>query len=262
MTPGDIVNSLPCFGSDASIIDHLPTGAGGSSYLVADGGDAYVLRVDNDLPRQLMLDRVAESVILAGVALHELGPVPVYVDYERAIRVTRYIEGHTWSAREFLEIHKLAQLGNLLSRVHAIRLDAPSFNLTGRIERYVSLINTPAARDFARQIQEVIATVQTPLNDRCLCHNDLVGSNIIDNGLGLKLIDWEFAAIGDPNFDLAIVAEHHDLEEREVMALLAAYGVDNAGQYLEVLEPYRRAYPLLVELWDMTVDACAKTAAQ
>src|SRR5581483_3768020 len=36
-----------------------------------------------------------------------------------------------------------------------------------------------------------------------LCHNDLLSANLIDDGRRLWLVDWEYAGIGHPLFDLA-----------------------------------------------------------
>ena len=38
----------------------------------------------------------------------------------------------------------------------------------------------------------------------------------------MRLIDWEFAAPGDPLFDLAVVVGHHDLDVGQGRALLGA----------------------------------------
>ena len=56
------------------------------------------------------------------------------------------------------------------------------------------------------------------------CHNDLLNANFIDDGQAvLRIVDWEYAGIGDPFFDLANFSINHELAEAENEALLAAY---------------------------------------
>ena len=59
--------------------------------------------------------------------------------------------------------------------------------------------------------EKLLAEIRRP----ALCHNDLVHSNIID-GDPVRLIDWEYSAVGDPYFDLAIVVRHHQLKADRV----------------------------------------------
>ena len=43
------------------------------------------------------------------------------------------------------------------------------------------------------------------------CHNDLLTANFLDDGERLRILDWEYAGMGDRFFDLANFASHHDL---------------------------------------------------
>jgi thiamine kinase-like enzyme len=67
------------------------------------------------------------------------------------------------------------------------------------------------------------------------------------------LIDWEFAAIGDPFFDLATIAEHHHFDQNQSEQLLDAYLKSlNAGD-VKRLHRYREMYNQLKILWQMSV---------
>jgi thiamine kinase-like enzyme len=56
-----------------------------------------------------------------------------------------------------------------------------------------------------------------------LCHNDLLPANILDDGNELWLVDWEYAGIGNPLFDLAGVSSNARLSDEAEAALLEAY---------------------------------------
>jgi thiamine kinase-like enzyme len=54
-------------------------------------------------------------------------------------------------------------------------------------------------------------------------HNDLLPSNLIDDGERLWLIDWDYAGFSPPLFDLANLATNSSLEPDEERALLSLY---------------------------------------
>ena len=55
------------------------------------------------------------------------------------------------------------------------------------------------------------------------CHNDLLNANFIDDGARIRIIDWEYAGMGDPFFDLGNFSINHELTPDEDEILLAAY---------------------------------------
>jgi thiamine kinase-like enzyme len=61
------------------------------------------------------------------------------------------------------------------------------------------------------------------------CHNDLLIGNFLDEGHTLRILDWEYAGMGDPYFDLANFSTNHELDESGDRMLLEAY----FGEYRE-----------------------------
>jgi thiamine kinase-like enzyme len=55
------------------------------------------------------------------------------------------------------------------------------------------------------------------------CHNDLLNANFIDDGQRIRIIDWEYAGMGDPFFDLGNFSINHELRPDEDELLLEAY---------------------------------------
>ncbi len=52
------------------------------------------------------------------------------------------------------------------------------------------------------------------------CHNDLLNANFIDDGERIRIVDWEYAGMGDPFFDLGNFSINHELPPEEDAALL------------------------------------------
>jgi len=55
------------------------------------------------------------------------------------------------------------------------------------------------------------------------CHNDLLNANFIDDGVRIRIVDWEYAGMGDPFFDLGNFSINHELTPDQYAHLLRAY---------------------------------------
>ena len=73
------------------------------------------------------------------------------------------------------------------------------------------------------KIDALIATLEAQSVKPCLCHNDLVPGNLLATLDGLKLVDWEYAAMGDPFYDLAVFGYYRQLDAAATQQLLTAY---------------------------------------
>jgi thiamine kinase-like enzyme len=85
-------------------------------------------------------------------------------------------------------------------------------------------VRIPAAYDLAAAIGRRIelACLEAPLELRP-CHNDLLNANFIDDGTRIRIVDWEYAGMGDPFFDLGNFSINHELTPTEDEILLTAY---------------------------------------
>ena len=76
------------------------------------------------------------------------------------------------------------------------------------------------AAAIGRRIE--LACLANPVEIRP-CHNDLLNANFIDDGQRIRIVDWEYAGMGDPFFDLGNFSINHDLTPDEDAVLLAAH---------------------------------------
>jgi thiamine kinase-like enzyme len=82
----------------------------------------------------------------------------------------------------------------------------------------------PAEYDLAEAIARRIelACLTAPVELRP-CHNDLLNANFIDDGERIRIVDWEYAGMGDAAFDLGNFSINHELEPEADAILLEAY---------------------------------------
>ena len=80
----------------------------------------------------------------------------------------------------------------------------------------------PPSYAWARQVARRVERARGAFAERP-CHNDLLNANFIDDGGRIRIVDWEYAGMGDVFFDLANFSINNGLGRDERRALLEAY---------------------------------------
>jgi thiamine kinase-like enzyme len=194
-----------------------PLGGGITNHnfkLVVDG-DAYVLRIGGRDTELLGIDRTAEHEASRTAAA--LGIAPEVVAFVDGCLVTRFVPGEIGSPDP-------AEAGALLRRLH----DGPPipgrFDSFRVVEEYAATAGTrPPQYGWAKELADRIEARRGEVELRP-CHNDLLPANFVHDGDRLRLVDWEYAGMGDPYFDLANFAVNNGLDDDGERALLDAYG--------------------------------------
>jgi thiamine kinase-like enzyme len=205
-------------------IEPLGGGITNHNFLVETGGEKFVLRIGGKDTELLGIDRGVEHGASLMAAYLGIGPEVVAFLEPEGYLVTRYIEG---------EVGKVdaARAGATLRRVHDALPIPGRFDAFRVVEAYAATatahgVRVPSAYAEAKAVADRIEA-RPRLYRRCPCHNDLLNANFIDDGERLRIVDWEYAGMGDPYFDLANFAVNHELDEAGEEALLRAYGDDD-----------------------------------
>ena len=212
-----------------TLIKPLTGGLTNKSYLVESLGERYVVRVNAANSRALGLQRDMEARVLMSVSDTSIGSQLVYFDPCECYLVTRYIDGQHWQLSDSQSHEGINRLASLLKAIHglepveyfldvAIKADHYWQHIAGDSELAQSL------RQLKPQVDHHIAQANKQNRHPVLCHNDLVVENLLlGNDQKLHALDWEYAAMGDPFFDLAVIVEEHKLNESESLQLLQSY---------------------------------------
>jgi len=212
-------------------IELLGGGITNRNFKVEVAGDEFVLRVGGKDTELLGIDRTAEHVASRIAAELGLGPEVIAFVEPEGYLVTRFVDG---------EVGKLdvGRVGATLRRLH----DGPAipgrFDSFRVVETYRATaleygVPVPATYERAKELANRVERRRSgaPVVP---CHNDLLNANFIDDGVRLWLVDWEYAGMGDPFFDLGNFAVNHELAEDGERALLDAYG-SNDGDALVLM---------------------------
>jgi thiamine kinase-like enzyme len=199
-------------------VEVLGGGITNHNFKVVANGDVFVVRIAGADTEKLGIDRRVEHEATRAAAALGIGPEVVAFVEPEGYLVTRFVEGETGApaTREAAE---------LLRRLH----DGPPipgrFDSFRVVETYAGTAGaTPPAYDRARQTADLIEARRGPYTP-VPCHNDLLAANFI-HGEQLWIVDWEYAGMGDPAFDLANFAVNNELDEAGDRELLDAHGGD------------------------------------
>jgi thiamine kinase-like enzyme len=188
---------------------------------------AYVLRVAGRDTGLLGIDRAVEHQASLAAAAVGVGPEVVAFLEPEACLITRFIDGSVVPEERMREPDSVRRVAQALRAVHA----GPS--LPGRfisfrvVEDYRATAfargaQVPAAYAWARQVARRIERARGVFPERP-CHNDLLNANFIDDGSRIRIVDWEYAGMGDVFFDLANFSINHGLDGEGRRELLRAY---------------------------------------
>jgi thiamine kinase-like enzyme len=194
-----------------------------------DLADRYVIRMGGTDTHLLGISREVEQAATAAAASVGVGPEVVAFIRPEGFLVTRFIAGSPISPEQLREPATLARLADSLRRIHGGPAIPGVFVPLRIVEGYRALaadrgVPIPPAYERAREAGRRIerALLASPLSP-LPCHNDLLNANFIDDGERLRIVDWEYAGMGDPFFDLGNVSINHELPPEADEALLRAY---------------------------------------
>lgn len=208
-------------------MEPLSGGLSNESVLVRDARGAHVVRLGRDFPFH-HVERARETMVTRAAVAR--GFAPELVHAEPGVMVTRFIEGHTYTAEDVRRDRiRIAQLmrrfheempkevsgaGFFFWVFHVIRdyartLEAGRSRMTDRLPGFLKVAE---AMERAQVAMPVV-----------FGHHDLLPANFIDDGDRLWLIDFEYAGFGTAMFDLAGVASNAGLSEADSAELMSAY---------------------------------------
>ena len=212
-------------GREAAVTE-LGGGITNRNYRVDVDGEVFVLRIGGAKTSLLGIDRAVENE--AGRRAFEVGvgPEVVSFDSERGWLVCRFVHGRAISLEEMREPAVLARAAAALRAFHSAspipgRFDAWAVAQDYRQKAVAAGVNVPPEFDGAWAIAERIRAARG--EQRLVpCHNDLLNANFLDDGQ-VKIVDWEYAGMGDRFFDLANFSVNHEFSVDDDRRLLAAY---------------------------------------
>jgi thiamine kinase-like enzyme len=209
----------------------LSGGITNRNFLVQADGQAqrWVLRLAGNDTHLLGISREVELAATIAAAGVGVGPEVTAFIRPEGYLVTRFIDGSPVSDEAVHRPETIRRIADSIRRVHEGTAIPGLFVPLRIVEAYRALavargvpipLEYVLSRAIGRRIE--LAFLENPVELRP-CHNDLLNANFIDDGSRIRIVDWEYAGMGDPFFDLGNFSINHELTPDEDRRLLEAY---------------------------------------
>jgi len=226
-----IIQRVPEFAAQEDFpITELTGGITNKNYKITVDGESYVLRLGGNETTYLGIDRQVEYDCSRLAAQIGVAPEPIAFLAPEGYILARFISGKGIPAEEIGTEENIKKVVESLQAYHALDFFPGSFSPFRVAEEYANTarsfnVKLPDKMDwYLEKSSEIEKTMywREPLRPRP-CHNDLLNGNFIDDGTRIRILDWEYAGMGDIFFDLGNFAVQHDFNDEQDEILLKAY---------------------------------------
>ena len=228
---------------DAVIVKRLEGGMSNYTYVVETRGKRYTYRVPGKYAEKFV-DRVEEWDNIQEVNKLSLNNATSYVEVISGEKLAEYVEGTILSETDVVSYNEMSV--KALKTIHNSNLRFKDYNAFGRLadyERYCREMGFTHPKEYielrGKLDQMRQAHAEVPMVP---CHCDYQPTNLVVSGDKLYVLDWEFAGMNDPFYDIAC---YGNAGFDKALSLLEAYvGHKPTSQELRRLY-YHRAFQCL-----------------
>jgi thiamine kinase-like enzyme len=239
-----IARSVPGWEHGDLDIAPLEGGITNRNFVVTRDGERFVLRVPGKDTELLGIDRANEARAASLAAEAGVGPPVVAFLPESGCFVAGFVEGARVPAADLRRGDVLGSVVRSVRRFHGCPPVPSSFNVFRIVEGYAETaeargVTPPSAYTDAHAVAaRVEAAFEVEPSPLTTCHNDLLNANFLRDGDHTWIVDYEYAGMGDPFFDLGNLSVNNELDDDANELLLAhAFG--------EVRDRYRARLALM-----------------
>ncbi|KZL21216.1 thiamine kinase [Pseudovibrio axinellae] len=232
---------------------------------VTDEGRTYVVRLGEDIIEHGVM-RFNE--LSACRAAHAAGIAPAVRYFQKGALIQDYIEAEPLNEAGIQDPQTLSSIAQLLTKVHVdatklIRGPVLAFWVFHILRNYAETMQLMdsdhrhrlnALMLKAEKLENAVGNVQL-----VLCHNDLLPANILNENGRFWLVDWEYAGLNSPLFDLGGLATNASLSEGLQKLLLETYFDAHVSDELWAQYSAMKCASLLREsMWSMVSEQTSK----
>ncbi len=200
-----------------TVVRKIKTGLTNQIYVIRCGERKLIIRINNPRSAHLGICRKREKAIVKKLSTLKISPNILYSDPRSRYSVMEYEKGRTWSENDFSNPAQKQKLKTLIQTYQSVEF--PNKVLLKRdyhayfqhYQNEISRARLSVFRKNQKQFQGfkrwliTSKTLQLPL---ALTHHDITPRNIIETEQGLKIVDWEYAAIGWPQLDYIFLGKN------------------------------------------------------
>jgi thiamine kinase-like enzyme len=227
------------------------------NYLVAAGGERYVLRIPGEGTAEY-IDRGIEAIAAQSASAAGVNAPLDFFDAADGLMVTRFIEGSTtMNAERFHDLGAVARAGRAFHRLHTTAAPfSTDFQLFAMIDEYKGLLaakgaTLPDGYDTAQQIADAACAALAAHPVAVVpSHCDPLCENFLDTGERMYVIDYEYSGNNDPMWDLGdLSVEGGFTPEQDDVLMRAYFDGEPPAEAIARMVIYKAMCDLLWTLW-------------
>lgn len=189
---------------DAAIVKRLEGGMSNYTYVVETRGKKYTYRVPGKFAEKFV-DRVEEWDNIQEVNRLGLNNATSYVEVISGEKLAEFVEGTILSDTDIESYNEMSVAA--LKKIHNSNLKFHDYNAFGRLsddERYCREMGFTHPKEYLELRQKLEEMRDAHASVKAVpCHCDYQPTNLVVNGDKLYVLDWEFAGMNDPFYDIA-----------------------------------------------------------
>jgi len=236
------------------------------NFKVDIGGDAFVVRLSGRDTELLGIDRAAEFAAASAAARAGVAPEVFAHLPEHGALITRFVEADRLSDEQLEHATTLERIATAVRSVHEMTPIPSRFDPFQIVRDYRRTAEERGVRippDYDRAIaatDRIRAAFAASPAPTLPCHNDLLNANFLVVDQRILIVDYEYAGMGDPFFDLGNLSVNNGLSGQAQEALLNAYlGDVTAGDrarvsLMKIVSDFREAMWGVVQQALSTLD--------
>ena len=205
--------------NDIKIVKRLLGGMSHFTYHIQAKDIDYTIRLIGKAGN-LYVDRVEELENIKRIIPLGLNNETVFFDTKTGVKIAKYIPGTVLTELDIMD--HLPKIAETLKKLHNSKIEPfKDYELKKRLERYESYINCRSEKylELKSKWFQMYEDVYQKY-PKVFCHNDAQRSNMVLANNQLYLLDWEYAALNDPYYD---IASFGNVKFDDALMLLEAY---------------------------------------
>lgn len=238
-------------------ISALKKGMTNRSFLFSVNGKQYIMRIPGE-GTDMLINRKEEASVYETIKDKDICDNIIYLNPDNGYKVTEFLNG----ARTCDPFNKedVKECMRFLRAFHTKKFKVEHrFDIFKQIEFYESLWDGRSSiyRDY-KQTKEKVYELKEYIDhcpkEYCLTHIDAVPDNFLfinnDGRQEIKLIDWEYAGMQDPDVDLAMFSIYALYNKEQVDNLIESYYLEGCSKETKLkIYSYIAACGLLWSNW-------------
>lgn len=204
----------------------LKQGMTNDSFIFSLNNERYIIRVPG-VNTEKIINRHQEYDVYQAIKDEEFVEPVIYIDRDKGYKISKFIENsHTVNPKDWNEINAcLKRLKEFHNQSHRVE---HYFDVFEHINYYESLMpNASKYEDYKetkKNIESLEPIIENLVKDWTLCHIDAVCDNfLVTENQDVYLIDFEYAAMQDPDLDVAMFIVYSLFNRQEIDRIIDIY---------------------------------------